>query len=676
MNANSDFAVLSLQRFLFLCFSGKSTIIKRLRGEGIGENLSTVGVELSEWSFTPKRNTKPVFNFNVWDFGGQEEYYATHQCFLTRRSLYLLLWKITDGPSGVNGLRPWLDNLAARAPGSPLLIIATHTDCISREKRESGYIKAMRYKVRELVTLPQYKSLHVTTLTEVSCLTGWGIDDLRADIYRAAEEYQYPKGHNVMGEKVPASYIRLDELVHEKRSELARQKAPQILRSQELRSVMRKRGLDDIEGDEELQLASEHLHNVGTMLHYPDRASGLDDLYFIDPRWLCDMMSVVVTVRERNPYVGEGLLSRTDAPQLFKGDRFPVDYFPQYMALLNRFEIAVPLDDETILIPSMLPLDPPDGLPMLHPSFVNPSLTLRRLYCMRGIPAGLWSRLMARLLQRLQETIEGMGLLKGRWYDSRQRDAQQSPESGRRPSNEPVTAYWRHGLCFNHEKLAFMVRQLTSGLGGRADGCGLEVVTSVGPNGRHLMVLLVDEISKLIGEWYPGLEPRDMPGMEPNMETVVPCYHCIEIGIPFPFMFDFDVLAAVAGRQQTISCPNHPDNASRLENLVPELLFLDLPQHYLLSKEQVKYSKDEDSILGHGTFGCVFRGTIANNPQEVAIKVFKESPSMGVKGAFTTLRQEVISRLFDFTMWLDSSLHTDEICVQQDITLRACMPIL
>ena len=28
---------------------------------------------------------------NIWDFGGQEIYYATHQFFLTKRSLYVLV---------------------------------------------------------------------------------------------------------------------------------------------------------------------------------------------------------------------------------------------------------------------------------------------------------------------------------------------------------------------------------------------------------------------------------------------------------------------------------------------------------------------------------------------------------------------------------------------------------
>ena len=31
-----------------------------------------------------------MYNINCWDFAGQKEFYSTHQCFLTIRSLYLV----------------------------------------------------------------------------------------------------------------------------------------------------------------------------------------------------------------------------------------------------------------------------------------------------------------------------------------------------------------------------------------------------------------------------------------------------------------------------------------------------------------------------------------------------------------------------------------------------------
>ena len=44
----------------------------------------------------------------------QVEYYATHQCFLTNRSLFLLVWNIEDGEEGLLSLRFWLENIEVR----------------------------------------------------------------------------------------------------------------------------------------------------------------------------------------------------------------------------------------------------------------------------------------------------------------------------------------------------------------------------------------------------------------------------------------------------------------------------------------------------------------------------------------------------------------------------------
>ena len=105
------------------------------------EQLSTVGVDLGEWRYSkdlpdnhfvaiknklksPKNN--PTITFYTWDFAGQEEYYATHQCFLTYRSLYLLLWNASKEREGIKNLAFWLHNIQSRAPGSPVIIIGKY----------------------------------------------------------------------------------------------------------------------------------------------------------------------------------------------------------------------------------------------------------------------------------------------------------------------------------------------------------------------------------------------------------------------------------------------------------------------------------------------------------------------------------------------------------------------
>lgn len=73
-----------------------------------GKNISTVGIDIGD--LTIRRKDREVV-FRTWDFGGQREYYATHQYFLTKRSLYIVVWSLTDGEKGVAEILQWLINI-------------------------------------------------------------------------------------------------------------------------------------------------------------------------------------------------------------------------------------------------------------------------------------------------------------------------------------------------------------------------------------------------------------------------------------------------------------------------------------------------------------------------------------------------------------------------------------
>ena len=73
-----------------------------------GQNISTVGVDIGD--LVIRRRDREVV-FRTWDFGGQREYYATHQYFLSKRSLYLVVWRLTDGQKGVAEILQWLINI-------------------------------------------------------------------------------------------------------------------------------------------------------------------------------------------------------------------------------------------------------------------------------------------------------------------------------------------------------------------------------------------------------------------------------------------------------------------------------------------------------------------------------------------------------------------------------------
>ena len=391
---------------------GKSTIVARLHNKDIG-NESTVGVDVSEWKYAPAYNKK-TFHFSIWDFAGQEEYYATHQCFLSKRSLYLLVWNVTEGDTGVADLKPWLNNISVRAPDSCVIVVGTFLDKVPEEDRQSGKIDDLLGKVEKLTR--QYRRLVVTNITVVG-LKGRmeNVAKLKDYIYNAAADYKI-KNQHVMGHKIPSSYHALDNKLSTIHRLVKDGHHEPIMHAAEFQKMVRDLNLVDIQDDDELHTATHFLHEVGALLHYDDRKHNLDDLYFVDPRWLCDLMSTVVTVKQRNPYVKQGILRSKNIPLLFKDKRFPNKYFNQYLTLLSRFEIALPLDKDhkRILIPSMLPEKRPD---IVVQQQLDDKSCYKRFILFRPnghtfrhpTPPGLWSRLLSRIMNTVKEVKNILG---------------------------------------------------------------------------------------------------------------------------------------------------------------------------------------------------------------------------------------------------------------------------
>ena len=138
-------------------------------------------------------------------------------------------------------------------------------------------------------------------------------------------------------------------------------------------------------------------------MHYDDPNQDLQDLYFIDPQWLCELMAQIVTLQEVNRYIRNGILNVDDLPQIFKGELFPYQNSPQFIRLLNRFQIACSLDENRVLIPSKLPAGQPDEAT----NDDLPFITLKRIHSLPCIPFGFWSRLISRLLFYMKDMLSG-----------------------------------------------------------------------------------------------------------------------------------------------------------------------------------------------------------------------------------------------------------------------------
>ncbi len=108
--------------------TGKSSLLRALHGEAFDSSLaSTHGIDVGTLQLPHPTLSSQNLLLNTWDFGGQQIYHATHQLFLTKRSLYLVVWNARLGAKQ-GRLNYWLNTIQSLAPGAPVLLIATHTD--------------------------------------------------------------------------------------------------------------------------------------------------------------------------------------------------------------------------------------------------------------------------------------------------------------------------------------------------------------------------------------------------------------------------------------------------------------------------------------------------------------------------------------------------------------------
>lgn len=101
-------------------------------------------------------------------------------------------------------------------------------------------------------------------------------------------------------------------------------------------------------------------------------------------------------------------MKSSDLSHIFKSDRFPSQFINEYVNLLNKFEMALPLISHHLLVPSLLPEKQIRGHHISAPGLNTVVATamnmmtytenrvIRRQYLMSYVPSGFWARLITR----------------------------------------------------------------------------------------------------------------------------------------------------------------------------------------------------------------------------------------------------------------------------------------
>lgn len=365
--------------------AGKTTLMETLLNESFElttNTESTLGVQVrTGWTFPHPNKPDTTFTTNIWDFGGQQIQYMTHQFFLTPSAAYVLV-SANDRKEPTN-FPYWFKiiHLLGEEQGrySPVLVVLNEKDdkfinkfnfdrkfyedrypelqievCEVNLDQRDDHFKAMRSTIQRMLS----QLSHVTDPRPAR----W--KDIRAALQERAKT---------------ANHITFDEY-------------STLCKTHEVK-------------DEESQLVlSRYLHKLGSLLHFTDDTN-LHNFIILNPQWAVDAVYSVLNNNEvaRN----DGYFSRAQVEAIWK-PKYSYDERCKLLGLMQKenFEICYPLDyqQDLYIAPQLLNAE--------QPKFTwDNKDNLRFRFQYKFMPEGIITRLIVRLNTILACGIEGKQLI-------------------------------------------------------------------------------------------------------------------------------------------------------------------------------------------------------------------------------------------------------------------------
>ena len=316
---------------------GKTSLVKRLLDNQFdAAERKTDGINIRDWQITAKNEQVKL---RVWDFGGQEIMHATHQFFLTERSLYLLVINTREDELA-NRIEYWLKLIESLGNQAPVIIIGNKIDDHPLDLDRHGL---------------QTKYPNIKGFIGTSCATGLGISELKQKI-TAIIANEMPH----VFDPIPVKWLNLkDKLEQDDRDYITYQEYEQkcidtgITRESSRHTLVRL------------------LHELGIVLNFADDKR-LKDTNVLNPEWV-----TVGAYRVINDNLlmteHKGVLHWQDSARIFQPksrkdrDDYPTEESRKFiLRMMEKFELCFPMEDYNhqdypdYLIPDLLPKEEPD----------------------------------------------------------------------------------------------------------------------------------------------------------------------------------------------------------------------------------------------------------------------------------------------------------------------------
>jgi internalin A len=310
-------------------YAGKTSIARKIvlgaQAQMPREEEETDGIEISVYKTEYNNQTMRV---NVWDFGGQEILYATHQFFLTSRSLYLLVINDReDNYSLTNSTAEyWLQLIDQLSNNSPVIMVRnvrSATRRIVRQSQESMAAVAGSNNIRAMM--------------QVNAGTFEGMADLIDEVKHQVAKLPH------MGIEMPVHWEAIRhhlEILSQTKNYITAHEYFQICAA------------NNIPEQDRAQHLSSFLHDLGVFLHFQDDVR-LKDLFILNREWATGAVYALQKdseIIENSGRFNLQVLRRIWAHDMYAGK------FNELLALMVKFELcfAIPETENTYLLPLLL----------------------------------------------------------------------------------------------------------------------------------------------------------------------------------------------------------------------------------------------------------------------------------------------------------------------------------
>ncbi len=345
---------------------GKTSLIKRLlRSDFNISETKTEGIKIEYWQaenqFNINNQQSPI-RLNVWDFGGQEIMHATHQFFLTKRSLYLLVLdsRLTQEE---NRVEYWLKIIQSFGGESPVLIVGNKIDQHPLDIDRTGL---------------QRKYPNIVGILETSAATGTGIEELKAAITEHVNNL--PHVRDLLPETWFTVKTKLEKLGRQSNF-ITHDKYLDLCAENEVSDETSQRTLIGF------------LHDLGVVLHFQDDRH-LAELGILNPQWVTN--GVYKILNDKALFANKGVLTLSLLDEILSAKEYPPNKRLFIVEMMRKFELCYDIDRDNFLIPDLLPKDEPEfkfnGIPAFE--FAYPVL-----------PSSIITRFIVRMNQKIDDGL-------------------------------------------------------------------------------------------------------------------------------------------------------------------------------------------------------------------------------------------------------------------------------